>query len=299
MLTSVYSDYNPEVVRQSNVPINYAWDNPVQADLLICNGDSDKFEFFKDYPATKKIMLKLSHNPRFMALEEQGLSIPWDHIMTSSKWLRDICLNTDIKQWADDDVTRVGWRHYTHDLFNQFNNRQFGSTITNNITIGTLFHAHPTKGSDQALDVLKKLSDNYDFRVSIVGEVEGMRAKGSMKYFYKPSRKQMAEIMSQCDIWLTASHSEGLGRMALEAASAGAALVCTDTGSEFLTHEENCLLVPVKDEEEMYKAVERVMQDDGLRGKLRLNAYDTACSYADPTTYIDSVEDVISKVFNE
>lgn len=301
LLTSVYGDYIPEVVRQSEVPINFNWQYPVEADLLICHGDSDKFDFFESYPAKKRIMLKLSHNPRFMALEKQGLGIEWDHVMTSTEWLRDVCVDetNGVKTWANDDVTRVGWRHYTHNIFDKFNERTYGS-FNDGLTVGTLFHAHPTKGTEDATNAFKALQVEYsNLNFTLVGEVHGVQVRKPYHYFCKPNRPLMASVMGQCDIWVVASHSEGLGRLALEAASAGAALVCTDTGSEFLVDGENCLLVPVKDSEALMVAVERLMRDDGLRAKLRLNAYQTAKEKADPKPYLDAVEGVIRKVFNE
>jgi len=302
LLTSVYGDYNPEVVRTADVPINFDWGSGIETDLLICHGDSDKFEFFEKYPAKKKIMLKLSHNPRFMALEKQGLGIEWDHIMTSTEWLRDLCVDetNGVKMWPNEDVTRVGWRHYTHDIFDKFNDRSYGS-INTGLNVGTLFHNHPTKGTDDALNALKAIQiegySNVGF--TLIGEVRGVQVRKPYHYFCKPNRRLMATVMGQIDIWVVASHSEGLGRLALEAASAGAALVCTDTGSEFLVDEENCLLVPVKDVEAIHVAVERLMKDDGLRAKLRLNAYQTAKEKADPKPYLDVVEGVIRKVFDE
>jgi glycosyltransferase involved in cell wall biosynthesis/GT2 family glycosyltransferase len=301
LVTSVYSDYSPEVMRVADVPINFDWSNPVETDLLICHGDSDKFEFFEKYPAKKKVMLKLSHNPRFMALEKQGLGIEWDHVMTSTEWLRDLCVGdtNGVKQWANDEVTRVGWRHYTHDIFDRFNDRSYGS-FNSELTIGSLHHNHPTKGSAEALNVMKAIQIDYsNVNFALVGEVPGIKARKPFNYIYRPDRKEMARVMSQCDIWVVASHSEGLGRMALEAASAGAALVCTDTGSEYLVDEENCLLVPVKDPDALLAAVERLMKDDGLRAKLRYNAYQTTTEKSDSKPYLDAVEGVIRKVFNE
>jgi glycosyltransferase involved in cell wall biosynthesis len=95
----------------------------------------------------------------------------------------------------------------------------------------------------------------------------------------------MAEAFKQMDIWVVGSMTEGLGRMALEAMSAGCAVVLSDTGAEFAEHEKNCLVYPKGDVEAMVKAIDRLAVDDNLRLDIAREGYKTACKYADPEDY--------------
>jgi glycosyltransferase involved in cell wall biosynthesis len=105
--------------------------------------------------------------------------------------------------------------------------------------------------------------------------------------------------MKQVDIWVVASHTEGLGRMTLEAMSAGCAIVATDTGAEFLKDGENCLLVKPGDINGLNKATDMLIADDNLRKKLIEGGYTTASAAADPAEYVQRWNNIIGDLFND
>jgi glycosyltransferase involved in cell wall biosynthesis len=106
----------------------------------------------------------------------------------------------------------------------------------------------------------------------------------------------MAYSFKQLDVWLGASHTEGLGRLSLEAMSAGVAVVTTDTGAEFLRHEENCLLYPPGDPQAGAEAVSRLVQDKDLFIKLVVNGHATAAAAADPTEFRKRLNAIVNAV---
>jgi glycosyltransferase involved in cell wall biosynthesis len=250
----------------------------------------------------KKVMLKLSHNERFKELESNSLNLGWDAIATSTNWLKDACeKTTEGWDYTPHAAKRVGWYHYGHSIFNQFiGRRQFGSKDTG-LTVGTLIHAHPLKGTSDAIQVMTALIQKYPgkFRMVGVGEVPDFQKTKPpwLNYIMEASRDEMANVMSQVDIWLVASYTEGLGRMTLEAMSAGCAIVASDTQAEFLVDGTNCLLAMTDDVTGLTKCVEMLYEDTQLKEKLITAGLETATKAADPTDYIYNWNEIIGGLF--
>jgi glycosyltransferase involved in cell wall biosynthesis len=120
-----------------------------------------------------------------------------------------------------------------------------------------------------------------------------------MQYFTNLGRRDLAHTFQQFDIMLGGSHTEGLGRISLEAMSAGAAVVTTNTGAEFLKDGENCLLYEPGDAQEGGELVDKLANDSDLFKKLVINGYKTACDAADPTNLAYSLNKVIEDVTHE
>jgi GT2 family glycosyltransferase/glycosyltransferase involved in cell wall biosynthesis len=329
-VTAIHDDFNHEVLKMSTTPIDVGQSTNEhssnqkpsllvgstkeiypkaffirECDVLIVNSDNPFSAILAEATtARKKILLKLSHNARFKALEENSLNVNWDRIITSTEWLRQACINKlegwEHKEWKPDKVTRVGWYHYNHPIFDcNPQNRVYGS-IDATVRIGTLIHSHPLKGSNEAITIYQALRKKYSERVTPIGVGDGEKVGIPwMQYFNSPSRLSMAEIMSQTDIWLSCSHTEGLGRMALEAMSSGGVVVAADTGAEFLKHEENCLLFPVGQLQEGAEQVQRLLEDRQLFVRLLQNSYETACNMANPNPYVANLQRVIEEVCDE
>lgn len=301
-LYSVYPDINPEVIDNCQVPISVDWKNIQPCDVLITNSDNDQNEFFSSYPkAKKKVMLKLSHNPRFQYLENLGLNLPWDAIITSTDWLADICKHpTEGWDYKPREATRIGWYHYGHEIFSCLPTMRTYGSLNTVVRIGFLSHQHPLKGSQEAIQALYVLKQKYKEKLDVlaVGEwPEFANQKPDwIKYALSPTRQQLAELFKQVDIWITASHTEGLGRMALEAMSSSCAVILSDTGAEFARHEENCLVVGRKNVPQIIRNVDRLLEDQELFTTIVKNAYETACHYANPDNYISNLDKVLKNV---
>ena len=304
-ITTVYSDVNPEVASYTDLPISIDPNNISKCDILITNSDNPMSNALVSLrQAKKKIMLKLSHNERFKQLEEQGLNIKWDAIVTSSNWLKDACENpTEGWNYKAVDATRIGWWHYSHSILSQNpQSRTYNDGKTEPINIGTLIHQHPLKGTPEIIRVLGKLFRKYGSVVKFVGIGEIPPGKfgcnlPAFRYKYSPNRQEMADILGACDIWVGASKTEGLGRMGLEAMSAGVACVLSETGAEYAKHESNCLIYPVGDEDAMYNQLERLILDRDLALRLANKGYMTARTAADPEECIDNLQKVIDRLF--
>ena len=293
-LYTIYTDISPVIQKLARVPIRVDWPNIFECDVLISNSDNEHNKEFVEMPQIKnKVMLKLSHNERFKSLETDSLNLKWDAIATSTSWLKEACENvTEGWEYTTQPATRVGWYHYGHSLFHApANTRKFGNKDTN-FVLGTLIHHHPLKGTNEALQAMAALAQKYPgrFQLVSVGEVPGFgKTKPPwLNYVASPSREQMASIMKQVDVWIVASHTEGLGRMTLEAMSSGCAIVSTNTGAEFLKDKENCLLAPIGDVNQLTSAVEELYLNTELKNKIVEKSYATAVQAANPEAYVQA-----------
>lgn len=305
---TLYSDLNTELLTQLKVPIHIDWKNIKPCDLLITNSDNPENPFFSGLKQVKKkALLKLSHNKRFQKLEDNSLNIKWDHIITSTKWLAEVCAKPDLSEgwtYKPQVARRLGWYHYDHEDFASEPAKKLFRPLEGNtpIVIGTLAHHYPLKGTPDTMKVLDILKQKYGPKLYIltVGE-QGEWAKQKpewCEFMFSPSRKDLAQAMSQVDIWLNFSHTEGLGRMSLEAMSASCGLVVTDTGAEFASNDKNCLIAPVGSIRRLAEATERLIIDHVLRRTLATNAFATAQKWSDSSAYAQDLDRIVQEIFN-
>lgn len=301
-LLSIYDDLNPEIVDLCNVPILLNANSIPACDLLITNSDNPYNDQFSKLEGAKhKILLKLSHNKRFQKLEDDALKLPWDRIITSTEPLAEACRKPQVDAgWTHPprEASRVGWYHYGHPTFAFPPISRNYRTVGTGMVIGTLIHAHELKGTKIALEAMTQLKHVYQNKVHCVGvgEVPNFEAPKWMQYFQNLNRIQFASTMKQVDIWVVASFTEGLGRLALEAMSSSCAVVLSDTGAEFAADGENCLVVPKGDVEQTVKAIELIMNTPDLYRRLSQSAYATAESYADSRPFISNMNYIIREV---
>ena len=304
-LYSIYEDIAPEIQKQSKVPIRLDYQNIQPCDVLISNSDNPyNAQFLEMAHAKKKVMLKLSHNARFKELETASLNLKWDAVATSTGWLKGACEKvTHDWEYATQPATRVGWYHYGHEVFSSLPSaRRFGSLATS-VTLGTLIHKHPLKGTKDALDSFMAMASKYPGKLQLISVGEDPKFSKTkpnwLNYVMNASREDMARVMKQVDIWVVASYTEGLGRMTLEAMSSGCAIVATNTGAEFLKDGENCLLVEPGDVNGLNKALDTLIANDDFRKKLVEGGYRTAAEATDPTELVKNWNTIIGGLFND
>lgn len=306
-ITSLYADVAPEVLNFTDLPINLEHKDIPECDVLVVNSDNPLNDYFAELPqAKKKIMLKLSHNARFKEYEEKSLNIKWDKIVTSTEWLANVCRNP-LPDWNNQpvDATRIGWFHYGHETFQipppQKTYR--AGRVDGPVRICTLIHPYPLKGSSDAIQALTKIKEKFVNMVKIEGVGEYPKDKLLMppwiKYHESLSRQHMADLFKNTDIWVGVSHTEGLGRMALEAMSACVACVLTDVHTEFTEHDKNCLLVPISRPDLIFAAVDSLIVEPSKMVRLGFEGYRTAERYVDNTECIDALERVIEELYQK
>jgi glycosyltransferase involved in cell wall biosynthesis len=106
-----------------------------------------------------------------------------------------------------------------------------------------------------------------------------VRDRVEVRQRYK--RSELPAILEGHQIKLFPTLQEGFGMALVEAMACGLAPVATMTGGprEIVQDEVNGLLVPPRDSEAIEKALERLIGDPRLLGRLRRNAYESAQAY--------------------
>lgn len=99
-------------------------------------------------------------------------------------------------------------------------------------TVGFLYASVPFKGVDVTLRAIERLRAALpELRVLSFGNEQPPAAlAASMEFCFDPPQERLREIYAACDVWLTASRSEGFNLPAMEAMACRTPVVSTRTG---------------------------------------------------------------------
>jgi len=108
--------------------------------------------------------------------------------------------------------------------------------------------------------------------VAYEDEIKGVFRKGGIEHrlFSLGFRDDIPGLLNQIDLLVHTAHQEPLGRVLLEAAACGRAMVATEVGgtTEILTDRESALLVPPNNVDALAGAMRELLQDCALRHRL-------------------------------
>jgi glycosyltransferase involved in cell wall biosynthesis len=153
-------------------------------------------------------------------------------------------------------------------------------------TIGVLFATSSVKGLDVSLSALRMVREHFPgLRVISFGteRPSGQWAAllKDIDFFLCPPQDQIRDLYSLCDVWLTASRSEGFNLPAMEAMACRTPVVSTRTGwpAEAVKTGVNGILVDVDDQIGLARGVQWVLsRSDEEWRHLSSNAYATVAS---------------------
>ncbi len=146
------------------------------------------------------------------------------------------------------------------------------------------------KGPDIAMAALSSLADNIPFAWLIVGQrhsdkdetrrledelLHAARDQLAGRLFFLGTRDDVNRILPELTLLIHPARQEPLGRVLLEAAAAGRAIVATDVGgtSEIFPPESDAaVLVPPDDPARMARAIDDLLRDPVRRMQLGANA---------------------------
>ena len=194
------------------------------------------------------------------------------HKITISKWLVDVMR----VEYGDSDVSLV---------LNGVDHRQFFSAPRgkqHRPTIGFLYHEAPLKGFDVALQIVSLLEETFPtLRVITFGSSppgNSFKLPASLEFYLAPDQERIRDLYAQCDVWLSASRSEGFNLMAMEAMACRVPVVSTRTGwpLEAISCFENGVLADIDDSVALAHAVEQLLILDELKWRtISEKAYQT------------------------
>lgn len=135
-------------------------------------------------------------------------------------------------------------------------------------TVGFLFsHPGPSlKGCDVVLQAVRQLRQRHpDLRVVSFG-MNAMPAELAQEigFLHLPAQDRIRDIYASCDVWLTASRSEGFNLPAMEAMACRTPVVSTRTGwpPEVIVDGVNGYCVEIDDVQSLTDAADRVLRLD-------------------------------------
>jgi glycosyltransferase involved in cell wall biosynthesis len=197
------------------------------------------------------------------------------HKVVVAQWLKEV-MST---QYADNVVDLVP---------NSVDRTQFFSAVRGKQpvpTVGFLYAPVPFKGLDVSLAAIRTVRERIrNLRVICFGSKHPNAAlplPDGAEFRFCPPQAQIKDLYSQCDVWITASRSEGFNLPAMEAMACRTPVVATRAGwpAEAVETGRNGVLVDVDDLAGLTQGMEWVLSlVDGDWRRLSSNAYDTVAS---------------------
>lgn len=150
--------------------------------------------------------------------------------------------------------------------------------------IANIGRVNTQKGYEYYLQAAKLLQ-GYPFHFLVVGdgdrleEIRTMAAELGLSdsVSFLGFRRDVADVIDQCDLTVLSSLWEGFPLTPIEVFSVGKTIVATQVPGtlEIVTHEENGLTVPLRDPQAIAAAIVRLYEDEALRRRLEREAQKT------------------------
>jgi len=194
-----------------------------------------------------------------------------------SRWLLDIMR----EEYGDSNVDLVP-NGVDHDVFFAPPRNKQGRP-----TVGLLHSSSYFKGFALALSALTRVREDYpDLLVLTFGlEHPGHALPTFVEFFQDPGREQLRSLYASCDVWVTASSSEGFNLPAIEAMACRTPVVATRTGwpADVIVEGTNGALVEIGDVEGLAREVSKLLAlPTSEWERISAGAFDTVrdCSWA-------------------
>jgi glycosyltransferase involved in cell wall biosynthesis len=139
--------------------------------------------------------------------------------------------------------------------------------------------SRPKKGTDLIVRALERVAPRFPGIELVLfdhlgpGNEQDPRAgfasRAAVRWVLNPTQDELARLYAQADVFAAAERKAGWCNTAIEAMSAGAAVVCTPSGTrDFARHGETAWVVPVRHSWFLARGLARVLSDDALRARL-------------------------------
>jgi glycosyltransferase involved in cell wall biosynthesis len=185
-------------------------------------------------------------------------------------------------------ASKVTVIHHGVDL-EDFDPARFSTHTSDLLTVGCISRISPEKGIHYFLSAGAKISESLsNVRFELIGEAQGPVEQGfleeNLRILEKQKKRNLFRILgyradiplllSQMDVVVIPSLSEGFGMVAIEAMAMGKPVVASAVGgiSEIVEHGETGLLVEPANANALSKAILDLLHNPQLREKLGNNA---------------------------
>ena len=151
------------------------------------------------------------------------------------------------------------------------------------------------KGAVYGIDAAKLINQNIQgVKISAFGNYPKGEVPTFIDYHYLPPNDEVLELYRKATIFILPSILEGTSLPTLEAMASGCAVVSADcVGTRvYLKDEFNSIIVPVRDSNALFNAVQRLVADKDLMEKLQTNGIKVASQF----TYDNMVREFLLAV---
>lgn len=143
--------------------------------------------------------------------------------------------------------------------------------------------ARPRKGMAEFLAAMEIVHRHIsDLRALIViKDGTPIRTSVPCEIVVRPPREALPSLYQRCDVLAFPSWGEGFGLPPLEAMACGVPVIVADSRGvrEYARHEENCLMFPPRDVDQLAKALVRILNDARLARELSAAGVMTASKF--------------------
>ncbi|WP_372660616.1 glycosyltransferase family 4 protein [Cohnella sp.] len=142
--------------------------------------------------------------------------------------------------------------------------------------------SQPLKGYDITVQAVKAV---YRELPQIAFDTYGLEDPGIYgipgHHLFRPDDRTIAQLYSNCGVFVQTSYHEGFGLPILEAMACGTPVVVTraEGNEEFCHHEKNCVMVEKGDVEGVAQGIVRVLTDREFAASISAQGRETARTY--------------------
>jgi glycosyltransferase involved in cell wall biosynthesis len=210
--------------------------------------------------------------PHLPARSRETYRLP-THKIVVAQWIKQVMIH----EYGEQSVDVVS---------NSVDHSQFFAPVRgkqNRPTVGLLYSTASFKGVDLSLEALGIVARSLpSLRIICFGSERirpGLDLPDEAEFFFEPPQTEIRNLYATCDVWITASQTEGFNLPAMEAMACRTPVVSTRTGwpAEAVRSGWNGMLVDVDaSADKLAKAIESILiQPPQEWARLSANAFNT------------------------
>ena len=167
------------------------------------------------------------------------------------------------------------------DEFNKLNENHLRDKFNNKYIILTVGRFEAEKNYELLINSFKKLNNSNSALVMVGTGSQENKLKQLVtdlkiedKVYFEGWQTDLAPYYNSANLYVVTSYSEGYNLTVIEALAAGLPIIMTDVGlaGEIVKNEENGLIIKPNNEEELIKAMERIIEDKELEQTISSNS---------------------------
>lgn len=284
-------DFKPKVIRVEDVVEK----NIPEADILLASSYRDILKT-ADLPLDKgeKFYLvqhdeRLYHGDRDRV--ENGYLTDTNKIVVAS-WLKEMFKN----EFNQEAVLLIN--PIDTNLFHPLDNKRQG----NDVRILLMHHDYEWKGTKEGVKIVQKLKKKYpQIKLIIFGVRQEQIEYPSDEYYYKLPQNKLAELYSNCDIFLCPSWDEGFGLPSVEAMACRCALVTYDNGGsrDYAYDNKTAMVAKHRDINDLANKLEQLVKEKDLRGKIARQGYEFIQTMPTWQEQTDRLENIFKQILEK